>query len=540
MEQNGKKNFWQRLTTFDVPDGEFELLETETGEPPLFGRKKNGDGQQSAPEEENDDIPAGIRDVKDRFFRELHGEINTDVILRPFLIGGVLPALAVFMNGMADSDQINDFILKPAMRGNAMRHAEGDNAKFVLHSVFTMQEAELTKSWNDAKEAAKEGRTAVFLEGETCAILMDTRGYISRSVGTPQNETVVLGPNEAFTENIRTNVTLIRRIVKTDDLVVEFHPSGGRNRNRIAILYRAGVTNPALLAEVKRRFSAVNTLMVLSIGTLEQLTERHPFCPIPQSLTTERPDRVAAYIMQGHVGVLCEGSPHGALMPATLFSLMRSGQDAYLRQPIGTLIRIVRYLGALLSILMPAYFLALALHHQGMLSAEILATVSASRSMVFLPIGVELVFLLLVFQLVREAAISVPGAMGQSIGIIGGLVLGQAAVSANIVSTVVLIVVALSGLGNFAIPDMGTQLAASYFRIFLVLLAWLGGLLGFVTGILLAGAYLASLKSYGLPFLAPYAPKVFSNGPVLVRGRVTMHRNPADEMNPVEGGRACS
>ena len=330
---------------------------------------------------------------------------------------------------------------------------------------------------------------------------------------------------------MRTNVTLLRRIIKSDDFVVEFRKSGGRNNNRIALVYRKGVANRTLVNEVKRRFAAVDTLMVLSIGTLEQLTERHPFSPLPQSLTTERPDRVAAHVMQGHVAVLCEGSPLANVMPATLFSIMSSGEDAYLRQPVGTIVRIVRYLGAFLSILMPGYFLALSLHHQGMLSSEVLATVIASRNMVFLPLGVEMIFLLLLFQLLREATISAPGAMGQSIGIIGGLLLGQAAVSANIVSKVVLIVVALAGLGNFTIPDYSTQLAASYYRIALVVFAWFGGLLGLFTAVLVSVALIASLKSYGVPFLSPVSPKTYAKGPVFVRGRVTDHLRASDTMN---------
>ena len=235
--------------------------------------------------------------------------------------------------------------------------------------------------------------------------------------------------------------------------------------------------------------------------------------------------------MQGHVAVLCEGSPRASVMPATLFTIMSAGEDAYLRQPVGTVIRLVRYIGAFLSIIMPAYFLALALHHQGMLSGEVLATVIASRNMVFLPLGVEMLFLLVVFQLVREAGLAVPGAMGQSIGIIGGLLLGQAAVSANIVSKVVLIVVALAGLGNFTIPDYTTQLAASYYRIGLVVAAWLGGLLALFSAVLITVATLAGLKSYGVPFLSPVSPKTYAKGPVFVRGRVTMHTRPEDAMN---------
>ncbi len=170
------------------------------------------------------------------------------------------------------------------------------------------------------------------------------------------------------------------------------------------------------------------------------------------------------------------------------------------------------------------------------MSTEALSTLVGGRQMVFLPLGAEMIFLLWVFQLLREAGLRVPGAIGQSIGIIGGLVLGQAAVSANMVSTVVLIIVALTGLGSFTIPDYSTQLAASYARISLVILAWVGGLLGLFAGSLIIIVYLASLKSYGVPFFAPVAPKTYSKRPSILRGRITMHKRADDYTNTMEGG----
>ncbi len=532
MEKDQKSGFWRkRVFRFDEPESAFELLETEHGAPPLFGGRNKR--QRDALKRENREgatVPERLADVRERLLCELRGDVNPDLILRGFTLQTGQRAIAAFLTGMADADMINDFILRPSMQGESQAK-ERYTMEEACRTVFSMHEAELTTQWTSVVCAIEEGRTAVFFDGETHAALMDTRGYPSRNVSTPQNEVVILGPHEAFTENIRTNITLLRRIIRTNDLVCDLRMAGGENKTRIAILYRDGVANASLVSEVKRRFAHVNTRTVCSVGTLEQLTEASPFSPIPQSLTTERPDRVAAYLMEGHVAVLCEGSPFGSVMPATLFMLMSAGEDAYLRAPIGTIIRIVRYLGAFLSVVMPGYFLALALHHQGMLSGEVLATVISSRSMVFLPLGVEMIFLLLVFQLVREAGLSVPGALGQSVGIIGGLILGQAAVSANIVSKVVLIIVALTGLGNFTIPDYSTQLAAVYFRILLVILAWIGGLLGLCTGVVIACAYLASLKSYGVPFLTPLAPKTVQKGPVAARGRLQNRPRPSDPMN---------
>lgn len=527
---------WTKLFQFDRPEGSFELLETERGEPGLLGAEKYSTRPQPSKKDPAEGkISSSLSENEARLRREFRTDINKDVILRPFMLGGEVPALLAIINGMAGTDRVNDFVLRDGMKTGTLQNVSGDLAEYALRHIFTVNEAVLSENWHDAKDAILEGRTAVFIEGAARAVLMDTRGFEKRNVGEAENEKVILGPREGFTEAIRTNITLIRRIVKCDDLVCEFRYAGGDNNVALGILYREGIANEDLVQEVKRRLAKVDTRMMLSAGTLEQLTEEHPFSPLPQQLNTERPDRAAAYLMQGHVVLLLEGSPFASILPATLFSLMATSEDSYAREPIGTVVRVIRYAGALLSILLPGYFLALCLHHPGLLSSEVLSTIISSRRMVFVPLPSELLILLLVFQLVREAGLRVPGGVGQAIGIIGGLVMGQAAVAANLVSTVALILVALTGLGNFAIPDYSTQLAATYFRLLFVLAAWAAGLLGMIAALVILAAYMASLKSYGVPFLAPFAPKTHTKRPVILRGRVTPHRRAADIANTKEG-----
>jgi len=528
-----KKKF-RDIFRFDQDDPEFELLETEEGKPGFFGGWTDEQAKEPPPPPPRPPS-ASVDENENRLRYEYKSAINPDILFRRFKLGGEIPALTVCINGMASSSQVNDFILRQGMVPGCMNGAGGERARFAVDNVFAQQEAVISTDWAEIKKAISEGRTAVFIEGDAEAVLMDTRGFEHRSVGTPQNERVIRGSQEGFTESVRTNVTLLRRIIKTDDFVCEFQDAGGGNNVMLVIAYRADIVNPSLLKEVKSRLGAIDAHAVLDAGTIEQLTERHTLTPIPQALRTERPDRTAAHIMQGHVAVLCEGSPAANIMPATLFSLMSTSEDSYMRRPLGTVLRVVRYAGAAISIILPAYFIAVSLYHQGMLSTEVISTIIASRQMVFLPLPVEMIFLLWVFQLLREAGIRVPGSVGQAIGIIGGLILGQAAVAANMVSTVVLIVVALAGMGNFTIPDYSMQLAAEYVRLFLVLMSWAGGLLGLTVGILLTGARLASLKSYGVPFLAPVAPKTYSYRPSVLRGRVTQRARASDELNAKEG-----
>lgn len=527
-----KRSIWEVLR-FDEPETEFELLETEEGNPGFFGGWP--DSEQSKQQPPSPPATSSVDENEQRLKKEFFSDINPDVLFRRFMLGGTISALAVCINGMASSDQINDFILRQGMQPGCMMAAGENRAQYAFEHVFAQQDASLENEWDKIKMAISEGRTAVFIDGDAQAVLMDTRGFEKRSVGTTQNEKVIRGPQEGFNESIRTNVTLLRRIIKVDDFVCEFQDAGGKNKVVLVVAYRAEVVNPALLQEVKRRLANVDTRMMLNSGTLEQLTEQHGLSPLPQVLTTERPDRAAAHIMQGHVVVLCEGSPSANVMPVTLFTLMATSEDSYMRRPLGSVLRVVRYIGAGISVLMPGYFMALALHHQGMMSTEVVTTIIASRRMVFLPLGVEMLFLLWVFQLLREAGLRVPGGVGQAIGIIGGLILGQAAVAANMVSTVVLIVVALAGMGNFTIPDYSTQIAAEYFRLILVALGWAGGLLGVMAGVLMMGVWMASLKSYGVPFLTPVAPKTYSARPVILRGPITQHQRGEDYTNTQEG-----
>lgn len=516
-----------RRLRFDEPDGRFELLETESKEPSFF----HGEKRPPVPETPDErTVPVRLKESRRRLIEAFFSQMNPDLILRSFRFCGQVDALAVFLNGMADGNEISDFIIKRAMEC-PLPPGKKNLVEYALRQVFSLQEAEKTDRWAQVEEAIVEGRTAVLLEGEREAVLLDTRGYACRSVGTAQNESTVIGPSEAFHESLRISVTLLRRMVRRTDFVCEFRDIRSKNNVNLALCYLGGVCSDALLFEVKKRLAGVRTDALLSAGTLGQRIEDRPWSPVPQTLLTERPDRAAQAILAGKAVILVEGSPQALILPVTLWGLLETPEDSYLRRPAGSILRFVRLFGAAVSVFLPAYFLALAYHHQGLLSSDILATVISSRKLVFLPMGAEMVFLLLVFQLVREAGVRVPGAVGQTVGIIGGLILGQAAVSANFVSTVALIIVALTGLGNFVIPNYDLQIAVAHYRVALCLLALMGGLLGLGCGIMVALILLVDQKSFGVPFLAPYAPKTVPREPLLFRGNTQGQGWPQDDMN---------
>ena len=373
---------------FDRPDARFELLETEAGEPneAFFGAKRRderGGGRKKNARESatlgagNGRIARSV-DKNERFFRALFAsDINPDVIFRRFCTGGGTDALIVYMNGMADAGTVSDFLLRPLMdkgsgRGKAVERAS--------ECAVQIGEVEKQSSCAAIAEAIMEGRTALFIDGEREALIAETRGFEARSVGTAENERIVRGPQEGFTESIRTNVTLVRRILKTPDLIVSYVPSRGENGTKLALIYRRGVTNPRLVSEMEKRLSRMDTGLVSSSGIVEQLIEDSPHSPLPQTLATERPDRVASFLMNGSAAIITEGSPFALIMPATAAALLNSPEDVYMRRPLGTLVRLVRYIGVFISILLPGYFVAVALYHQGLLSTEVLSTLIKSRA----------------------------------------------------------------------------------------------------------------------------------------------------------------
>lgn len=510
---------------FDENSERFELKEKEQGMP------KRGMGWiDAAPRRPRfpEKIRSDLNKNEKLFRRVFSAEKNPDLIFRRFRTGAGTSALIIYLNGMARDEVIAKFVIAPLM--NAEDDGGGD-PQIILESIVEIPESTTETETEKITEAVLGGKTALMTDGFRSCMLLETRGYEKRPVTQTENEKIVRGPKEGFCESLRTNITLVRRIIRTNDLIAEYSRSGGENGTGLALIYRNGITDPELIAEIKKRLSGISTDTLAGSGVIEQMIEDSALSPLPQTLATERPDRVASFVMQGAAALLAEGSPYALIMPITLTALLGSPEDIYLRRSLGTVLRLVRYIGVFISIMLPGYFIALAMYHQGLLSTEVLSTVIKSREMVFEPLPYEMILLLFIFQLIREAGMRVPSSVGQAIGVIGGLILGQAAVAANLASTVVLIIVAISGLGNLCIPDYSTQIAASYFRFAFVIAAWMGGLLGLCAAFLIAVGYVANLKSFGVPFLSPFAPKTGSKRPFILRGKIENHHRGSDYLN---------
>ncbi len=488
--------------------------------------KQAADGDDKVPK----DIDGNLQFIKKSF----NEKNNKDIIIREFTIAGQYRAFITFLDGMVDRITINNFIIRPLLAKKELESNGSCSLEKILKEVIETNQATKVTDPGEIIYEILGGNTCLYVDGCDYYISNETKGFEKRAVATPQTEGVVRGSQEGFTENLKTNVTLIRRIIKNKDLSTEYIKIGKRNHNQCAVMYINGLTNPAIIEEVKRRIKGLNTDFIYGSGILEQFIEENPMSILPTILTTERPDRAAANIIEGRVAIIADGSPFVLVVPVSVTSIFQTPEDTNLRWQYGILLRLIRILAVFIAAFIPGLYVALTNFHREMIPTDLLIAIAKARENVPFPTIIEVLLMELSFELIREAGIRIPGIIGNTIGIIGALILGQAAVQANLVSPVLIIIVAITGLGNFAIPDFGMAFAARITRILFIVLGALLGFYGISLGIVAVTALLSNTKSFGVPFLTFYGPKVNKSNDLIIRKPVWKQQFRPDEINPLD------
>lgn len=350
------------------------------------------------------------------------------------------------------------------------------------------------------------GRCAIIVDGVPKAITADVASIPGRNVSEPTAETIIQGPRESFVERQNVNTAMVRKHLHTPDLKLKRFDIGRRGRNAVAVMHIAGVTNPELVQEVYRRIESIEVDAILSGGIMEQFIEDDWLSIFPQMATTERPDAVVTSLLQGRVAIFTGNTPLVLVVPTTLDHLMHSPEDLYQRWQVASSVRILRAVAVFLSLTLPSFYIALTSYHSEMIPASLALAIGASRQAVPFPAFLEAFIMESALELLREAGIRLPTPIGQTIGIVGGLVVGEAAVRANLVSPTMVIVVALTAISSFAIPHYPTALAFRLGRFFLMVLSSALGLYGLVIGLMIILSHLSALESFGVSYLAPWAP----------------------------------
>lgn len=463
--------------------------------------------------------------------------INSDIILREFTVnarGKQYNAFIICIDGMINSEILNKFILEPLMLRNKNNLFEGPQNKVISEAVTNNITVRKVKKFdlsnylmsclmpqNSIKQFNEFAQIISGINSGNCALFVDTlnvafdievKGFKQRSVDTPSNEIVIKGPHEAFVENIRTNTSLLRRVINNENLVVENLEIGKITKTKCAVCYMPDITNSDLINEVKYRLNNLEIDSLLSSGELEQLISDTNHLGVPETMSTERPDKAGKFLLNGRVVVLVDGTPQAIIMPAILIDFLTSPEDTNMKVSFANFLRGLRLLAAFITLLLPGLYVAITSFHQEILPTSLLYSILASRENVPFPVILEILLMEISFELIREAGLRVPSPIGPTIGIVGALVLGQAAVSAGIVSPILIILVAITGIASFAIPDFSFGFHLRYFRFLFILLGFMAGFLGISLGFFVYVSLLCSLRSFGLSFLTPYAPTTNSNG----------------------------
>ena len=453
--------------------------------------------------------------------RVLHYGTNADVVIREFDIptDPKTEAAILFMEGLAARDAINFAILQPLMLIANLDDTERTQNCLELVKRRLLPGNQVTEKDNlrGIIEDVLSGTTCLLIDGSDIALSLETWTWEHRGIEKPSAEMVVRGPQEAFSETLRSNLALIRRRMRTPDLITEMLKVGTLSRTDCALLYIEGLTNPQLVDEARKRIQTITSDHIQDTGILEQFIEEKPYVLAPQTISTERPDRMAAFLAEGYVGIMLDGSPFGLVLPATFWSLLQSAEDYFLRWPFGAFLRLVRMLALILAIFLPAVYLALTNFHPEMIPTDLLLAIAASREKVPFPTAIEVLIMEVSIELIREAGVRIPGVIGPTLGIVGALILGQAAVAASIVSPILVVIVAITALGAFAVPNFNMAFAIRLYRFMYILLAAALGFYGVAIGVFIQLVTYVNLKSFGVPYMSPVAPHTRSSGDALFR-----------------------
>lgn len=480
-------------------------------------------------------IPAGLNgrfDETIESFQKLFGG-NADFGMRRFHVFGQYSAVMFYYSTMIEQTMVNNDILKPLMQ--VPRHWEGkpidrDHLMDVLlHDAIIHSDVQPEGQVAKLIDGVLAGKTVVIVDGLDEAFVIGTRYIDQRAIEQPATEQVIRGPREGFIELLSTNIALLRYRLQTTDLRISTIELGRRTKSKVAICHMEGITNPDLLREVRKRLAAVDIDAVLDSGYLEQFIEDNHLTPFPQVQYTERPDKVAANLLEGRVAIIVDGSPLVLIAPTVFGQFYQTVEDYTERFVLMSAIRLARLVALVFSLVFPSLYVAIISFNPELIPTEFAVAVAGGRAGVPFPAIVEVLVMEISMEVLREATIRLPQQVGGALSIVGVLVIGQAAVAAGFASPITVVIIALTTIGSFATPAYNAALALRLLRFPLIILAGIFGLYGVMIGLILISNHLLSLKSFGIPYLTPLVPGQFqSMKDLIVRGPIWwMNKRPA-------------
>ncbi len=429
----------------------------------------------------------------------------TDLNIRRFSVGetGVKAAIGS-IDGLSNKELLSRGVVAPVMEGKNLEGDEPVTLERVQENVVSTGTADAVGYMERVVDAILSGEAVLFIDGESQALVLGTRGWEMRQIDMPQTEAVVRGPREGFTETLRVNSSMIRRRVQNPDLKMESMKLGRRTRTEVIVTYIDGIASDEIVEEVKRRLRRIDTDGILESGYINEFIDDHPFSPFPTINQTESPDTLVGRMLDGRVGILVDGTPFALTIPMLFFETFMSKEDYYMYWFGTSVVRLLRFLGGHITLFAPALFVAVTTFHPAVIPVGLLITLAATREGVPFPPAVTAFVLGVAFEVLREAGVRLPRPVGQTVSIVGALIIGDAAVRAGLVSTPLVVIVALTAITSFLIPPQ--MEGVMFLRLPILVAAAFLGLYGIVWSYAFLVIHVASLRSFGVPYMYPLMP----------------------------------
>ncbi|MDD3364893.1 MAG: spore germination protein [Syntrophomonas sp.] len=482
-----------------------------TGKPPTDDQAWKED-KQKIPDTK---LPAALTEKMQMLKPYL--EKSHDIISRPFYLEGKPPleAVSIYINKVIDDEDLNQHILRPLMLNCKRDSIKELGSKNLIDAIYqtsiTLTKISKANTLPSLVQNIFDGMTVLMFDGLEEVLVIDMHGGEFRAIDTPPAEQTMRGSREGFIERLDINIALIRRRLRDPKLVVEKTMVGRRSRTQVAVLYIEDIADPQIVTEVKKRINEIDIDGISASGFIEQFIEDNPYSIFPQVYATERPDRMEPLLLEGRIGIIVDNTPLALAVPALFVQFIQASEDYYERTLFSSYIRLMRYAALIIAIFLPAMYIALLSYQPELLPYDLLINFSKSRMAVPFPVVIEAFVMEIIIQLVIEAGLRLPNQIAQTVGVVSGIILGQAAISAKIASPSVILVISLSIICTYALPSTSMVLAVRFLRLPMMFLAATFGVFGLSCGWIIIQAHLISLDSMGVPYFAPLAPIRFGD-----------------------------
>lgn len=433
---------------------------------------------------------------------------SEDIKYREILINNNTAMLVnlIYIDGLVNSSDLSNYVVKPLIQNEKIKGSQNADEiiKLIQDGALYFSSQVMTNDLQKVIDEITSGSSILLFSDQNTGFIYDTKGFEKRSIIEPTVENVTKGPKDSFVENYRTNTATIRRRIKTQDLVIENIIIGKQSHTSIGIVYIKSITNEQLLQQVRNRLGLINCDKVFSTSIIEDALSDDLNSSFPQVLSTERPDKFAADLDEGRVGIIVDGIPFGFIVPGTLVQFMQATEDYSHKSVVSSLIRMIRVVAILISLALPGLYISIATFNPEMIPTQLASFLAKSREGVTFPIAIETVAMLFSFEILYEAGLRVPKTIGQAVSIVGTLVVGQAAVEAKLVSPAIVVIVAMTAISSFTVPNQDFSNVIRIWRFVLAAVSTVLGLLGFVLMLIVFTFKLCKLESFGVSYLSPF------------------------------------